>query len=265
MIKITALVENVSQGELKPKHGLSFYIETENHKILFDLGSDKTVFDNAKKKSIDLSTVDVVIVSHGHKDHGGALKDFLEINTKAKVYIQESAFKSYYTKLLFLKIPIGLNKTLKEHPQIILLNGDFKIDDQLSLFTVNDRSQSYSPMNDLLYDKYGLDKFMHEQNLIIDGNKPVLVMGCGHTGLVNIMKKAEKYTPQICIGGFHLTNPVTKKVVSKSLLDNILERLEHYTETQFYTCHCTGVSAFEYLQSKNDNIHYFSCGDTLEI
>ncbi len=128
-----------------------------------------------------------------------------------------------------------------------MLSGDFTIDNELSLFTVNDKSLSYSPMNDVLYDKHGLDGFRHEQNLIISGDKSVLIMGCGHSGVVNIMKTAEQYNPQICIGGFHLTNPVTKKTVSTSLLDNISESLNSYSETQFYTCHCTGMSVFEYL------------------
>ncbi|WP_242831347.1 hypothetical protein [Desulfitobacterium dehalogenans] len=53
-MKITALVENQTKCELKAKHGLSLYIETQKHKILFDLGPDNTLFDNAKTRGIDL-------------------------------------------------------------------------------------------------------------------------------------------------------------------------------------------------------------------
>lgn len=70
-MKITALVENKAKYGLKGKHGLSLYIETENHKILFDLGPDNTLFNNARIKGIDLSEIDTVIISHGHMDHGG--------------------------------------------------------------------------------------------------------------------------------------------------------------------------------------------------
>ena len=69
---ITALVENTAKSELKTKHGLSLHIETKKHKLLFDLGPDHTLFNNASLRGIDLTKVDTVILSHGHYDHGGA-------------------------------------------------------------------------------------------------------------------------------------------------------------------------------------------------
>ena len=51
-MKIISLVENTTKSELKAKHGLSLYIETKKHKILFDLGPDKTLFENAVKRNI---------------------------------------------------------------------------------------------------------------------------------------------------------------------------------------------------------------------
>ena len=59
-MKIISLVENTIKSELKAKHGLSLYIETKKHKILFDLGPDKTLFENAVKRNIDISKVDTV-------------------------------------------------------------------------------------------------------------------------------------------------------------------------------------------------------------
>jgi len=58
-MRIIALVENKSECELKPKHGLSLYIKTSKHKILFDLGSDGTLFENSKAMNIDLSEIDM--------------------------------------------------------------------------------------------------------------------------------------------------------------------------------------------------------------
>lgn len=139
---ITALVENTTQSGLKARHGLSLYIETKKHKILFDLGPDDTLLRNAKKRGIDLSKVDTVIISHGHADHGGALSGFLTVNRTAKIYLQKNAFEPHYSKAFFLKIPVGLDKSLKTNPQIVLVDGDFKIDEELSLFTVSNTSQS---------------------------------------------------------------------------------------------------------------------------
>ncbi len=264
-MKITALVENETKCELKAKHGLSIYIETQNHKILFDVGPDNTLFQNAKTRGIDLTAVDTVIISHGHMDHGGALNRFLQINSTAKIYIQKRAFEPHYSKLLFLKVSIGLNDKLENHPQVILIDGDYQIDNELSLFTVNHTHKCYSNVNDVLYTKNAQDNFLHEQNLIIQENQTSLVMGCGHAGIVNIMEKAERYHPKLCVGGYHLFNPLTKKTVSVELLNNIAKELKKYPQTQFYTCHCTGADAFHFLSQQMPNLFYLSCGEAVEV
>ena len=264
-MKITALVENETKCELKSKHGLSLYIETQNHKILFDLGPDNTLFENAKVRGINLSAIDTVIISHGHMDHGGALKQFFQINSTAKIYVQRKAFESHYSKFLFLKVNVGLNKEFENHPQVILIDGDYQIDDELSLLTVKDTSKCYSNANNALYTKTSKDDFSHEQHLIIREHQVALIMGCGHTGIVNIMKKAEQYHPTLCIGGYHLFNPLTKKTVSSELLNQIAKELGRYSETKFYTCHCTGMVAFDFLSQRLSNLFYLSCGETVIV
>lgn len=264
-MRITSLVENTSKSDLKAKHGFSIYIETNAHKILFDLGSDNTLFENAVKRNIDISKVDTVIISHGHIDHGGALEKFLEINSLANIYVQKGAFDPHYSKILFLKIPVGINNRLISNRQITLLDGDYKIDDELSLFTVSKKNKVYSPVNDALYDEKGKDTFEHEQNLIISENQVALIMGCGHAGIVNIMEVAKKYQPYICIGGFHLFNPITKRSVPKELLNGIATELQEYKDTEFYTCHCTGKKAFHYMSQYMNNLHYMSCGDSIDL
>lgn len=251
--------------ENRAKHGLSFYIETKSHKILFDLGSDNTLFENAIKRNIDISKVDTVIISHGHIDHGGALKKFLDVNSLATIYVQKEAFESHYSKILFLKIPVGIDSKLKTNRQIKQLEGDYKIDDELFLFTVDKVNKLYSPANNALYDEKGKDTFSHEQNLIISENQVALLGGCGHAGIANIMDKAKKYQPNICIGGFHLFNPITRKSVQNKLLNGIAAELQKYEDTQFYTCHCTGDRAYQYLTQQMDNLHYMSCGDTVDV
>lgn len=263
-MKITVLVENQTKCELMARHGLALYIETKKHRILFDVGPDLTLFENAKQRQIDLSQVDIVIISHGHNDHGGALKRFLKMNTKAKIYVQRQAFEKHYTKVLLWKIPVGLDQRLRSHPQIILLEGDYQIDEELSVFTVSDTQKCYSPANDALYEKNERDTFGHEQNLIIQEHQTVLIMGCGHTGIVNILDKGKKYHPKICIGGFHLYNPVTMKTVPSSVLDEIARELAAYQDVWFCTCHCTGKEAFRALSQTVPGITYLSCGDFIQ-
>lgn len=262
-MQITALVENQTNGELKAKHGLSLYIETTSHKLLFDLGSNEVLFANAQAKHIDLSQIDTVIISHGHLDHGGALESFLKINHTAKIYVQRQAFAAHYSQFLLFKIPIGLDHKLADHPQIILLDGDHQIDHELSLFTVKDLHKCHSSVNDTLYDQDGRDTFQHEQNLIIQEQTTALVMGCGHAGIINILAKAQPFAPQVCIGGYHLYNPITQKTVSQTLLKEIAQEMQQYAHIQFYTCHCTGKRAFQYLSQHVPKMTYLSCGSSI--
>ncbi len=263
-MKITALVENQSNCELKAAHGLSLYIETPNHTILFDLGPDNTLFENSKLRGIDLTKVDTVIISHGHMDHGGALQQFLTINSTAKIYIQKRAFEKHYSKLLCFKINVGLSPKLQNHPQIVCVDGEYTIDDELFLFPVLETEKYRSSANDALYTRSGRDTFTHEQNLLISGEKNALIVGCGHTGIVNILQAAAPYHPAVCIGGYHLYNPITKKTVSTELLDGIAEEMARYP-IPFHTCHCTGAKAYDYLSQKVPNLHYLSCGTVLNL
>lgn len=262
-MKITALVENKSACELAAVHGLSLYIETEEHKLLFDLGPDQTLLKNAEKRGIDLTKVDTVVISHGHFDHGGALDAFLKMNHTAKIYVQRKAFEKHFSKLLgFVKVPIGLDRQLENHHQVVLVEGEQRLDRELLLFTVTDTAKFYSAANDTLYDEKGRDSFAHEQNLMIFAEKNVLVMGCGHCGVVNILERAAEYRTEVCIGGYHLTIPALKRTVPEEILEGIAGELRQY-DMDFYTCHCTGEKAFEYLAKRVDRMRYFACGDEL--
>ncbi len=264
-MKITALVENTTKGDFKTTHGLSFYITTQSHKLLFDVGPDDTLFENAKNQGINLAEVDTVIISHGHGDHGGALGKFLEINSSAKVYIQRTAFDPHYIKVLFAKKSIGIDPALITHPQVVAIDGNCKIDHELFLFTQHDSRHCHSGANATLFCKDGPDNFEHEQNLIITEQSTALIMGCGHLGVVNIMEVAGRYAPDVCVGGYHLFNPATQKTVPTKLLDEIATRLVQYDKTRFYTCHCTGAKAFAHLSARMPNLHYIACGDEIEL
>lgn len=277
MAKLTTLVENTSSSsEYKSKHGLCLYIETSNHKILFDLGPNGLFIENAQKMGIDIKAIDTVVISHGHADHGGALKEFLAVNNTAKVYLRENAFDKYYTKVAFLNFSVGLDEGLKNNNQIVLIGKNHKIDDELSLFSDVTNRKLYSKANDKLFmkkdGKIVFDSFEHEQNLVISENgKDILLCGCSHNGIVNIIEKYHELYGSTnnelsnVIGGFHMFNPVTKKYESDELIDGVAKEFEKY-EYNYYTCHCTGVKAYNRLkETMKDKLGYLSVGTELEL
>lgn len=266
-VKLTALVENIAHPPLCAVHGLSLYIETQQHKILFDVGTKGAIFPNAEILGIDLTAIDIAFISHGHNDHGDDLSAFLAINHTAQVYIQRAAFEGHFSLPAGTsqRKPIGLDVSLLHHPQIILVDGDLVIDQELQLFRADTTARLHSTANDTLYDEEGQDRFLHEQNLIIhEGDKTALIMGCGHSGIANILDKAAQWAPTLCVGGFHLYNPTAKTTVADSLLDAISQEMAQYP-IHYYTCHCTGEYAFRYLQSRLPKMDYLSAGTQVSL
>lgn len=273
-MKVKVLVENTSaSSEYKSKHGLCLYIQTANHKILFDLGQNGLFLENARKMGVNIKEVDTVVISHGHADHAGALSLFLQNNHCAKIYVRESAFDKHYTKVLGLPFSVGLDSSLRDNNQIVFSNGVEVIDDELTLFSDVETKELTSSSNRALLaeinGKKQLDDFRHEQNLLItEGNKTVLFAGCAHAGIVNIKARAEQLTngnPLKIIGGFHLYNPVSKKHESKELVDKIAERLDD-GKSCYYTCHCTGQWAYCIMKERLiDNLRHLSTGDEIKL
>ena len=274
-MKVKILLENTSANpNLKSAHGLSIYIETAKHKILFDVGPNNYFIENALALGIDLSTVDTVVISHGHIDHGGGLKSFLKLNASAKIYVQKNIFTKHYSNRGPDKISdIGLNAELESNEQIIFVKDYLKIDEELELFAdVKNKYFMPSDNKDLLQQQGQeilADDFQHEQNLIINSNnKTVVVAGCAHKGILNIMDKAMtiiKAEPDYVIGGFHLYSNSRQICEDSAKIQQIALALNNLT-TQFYTCHCTGIKPFEMLRAVMDEkIKYISTGTELVL
>ena len=228
-MKIVTLLENTAcDAGLCAAHGLSLYIETPKHKILFDMGPDARFLDNAKKLGVDLSAVDIAVLSHGHYDHGGGLRAFCEINSQADIFIHTDAFGDFYA-VEEGKEPryIGLDPELWELESRIVPTSEFvKLDDELTLFSNEPEVFPALAASAKLHVETpeGLrpDPFTHEQNLLVTAwGKSVLFAGCAHRGIVNILAAAKERLgrlPDAVFGGFHFfeldpANPESAKLI----------------------------------------------------
>lgn len=240
------------------EHGLSLFIETEKHNILFDMGQTDLFARNAEMLGADLSDVDVAILSHGHYDHGGGLKAFLDLNRKAPVYMSKYAFEPHFNGT---EKYIGLDTALEGNDRFVYTDGICRIDGGMALYSCNEREKTHDLGSFGLLlkenDVFTPDDFRHEQYLLIEENgKRVLISGCSHKGIMDI---ADWFKADVIVGGFHY---------SKLPLD---ERLREYAEyldsfdTSFYTCHCTGVEQYEFMKKHMSRLEYISCGDVVNI
>ncbi len=270
---IKTLIENTAISEdFRSEHGLSLYIETKAHKLLFDTGASGLFAENALKMNIDLSEVDMVVLSHGHYDHGGGLHTFLNLNKKAKVYLNRRAFdKHYANRPNGKKEYIGLDESLMPSDRFIFTGDHLVIDEELELFS-NVRGARLLPSGnrDLFMGSIQSmvpDDFSHEQNLIIkeDENR-ILVAGCAHKGIVNIlehMRQLKGRFPTYVIGGFHLSNPAAKVDEDPAVVSQVGAYLIN-TNAKFYTCHCTGLKSYSDLKSMmKENVDYLSTGSQM--
>lgn len=258
-MKITCLAENTSYSpDISAEHGLSLFIETDRYKILFDMGQTELFYENACKLGIDLSDVDFAVLSHGHYDHSGGLKKFLEINSKAPVYLNKFAFEPHYNGT---EKYIGLDLTLQDSDRLIFTDDKFTVCDGYELYTCNSEEKKFElgsfGLNMKINGDFAPDDFRHEHYLLInENNRKILISGCSHKGIPDIVSW---FSPDVLIGGFHF---------SKLPLDEQLREYAVYLdgyETKYFTCHCTGIEQYEFMKQYIEKLNYLACGETIVI
>lgn len=275
-MRIVNLIEDTKgNSECIAAHGLSFYIETAGHRMLLDAGPSPDTLENAKALKINLSAIDTVVLSHGHYDHSGGIIPFTKINDMAKIYFQEGAVKDYYAddglKALERYRYIGIDKSIANLPQAVLLNGDTVIDSETEVFTIKTRTHKLPSTNKNLLikkgDSFEHDDFSHEHFLVVRENgKSYLLSGCAHNGILSILDAyKEKYNeaPDVVISGFHLMKKSGYDEKEIEEIKEIARELKNYP-SRFITCHCTGIPAYEIMKPiLNEKIEYVHSGEEI--
>ena len=215
-MNVTVVVDSEKKiSELGTGWGLSIYIEKEDSRILFDTGPDPDLLiNNSKKLGIDLSSIDLIVVSHAHSDHTGGLIAFKEIKPGIKVYYPypcriERLIESYGLT------PIGVKET-EEIVQRVYVVGPLP-------------AASYGLWKQALAVK--MKKYVH------------VFVGCSHPGVNEIVKRVSrdiKGRIGLVIGGFH--GP------SKQVLDELLD----LKPIAISPIHCSGEHSVKYIEENFD-------------
>ena len=260
-MKWTILSDNrTNDYRLQTEHGLSILLETDKHRILLDTGASDVFIRNAERLGIDLGMVDYVFISHGHSDHAGGLRCFVEHNRQAKIIVSPDAVKGqFYSKRG------NLHSITAEWPEeikgrLIPVDNTCEIADDLHIIAHIPQTHPMPQGNKHLFIKnadgdYENDDFRHELALYTDG---LLFTGCAHSGLENILA-ACPYPVRTVVGGFHLLDGHE----TEEELTELAQRLtEAYPETRFYTSHCTGDRVYELMKSvMGEQLQFFRCGE----
>lgn len=268
---VTIIVDNKSDNGMQGEWGLSILIQYADKKILLDAGSSKLFLENMKKLGIDVTDIDYAVLSHAHYDHANGLPTFLNINDKAKLYIQECTANDCYAKKKIFRKYIGIPRKMiaRYTDRIIKVSGDYKITDGVWLIPHKTEGLERIGQRELMYrktkDGWIPDDFAHEQSLVIDTDKGLVILNsCSHGGAANIINEVKATFPDKnvygLIGGFHLFNKSEAEIreVAGKIRDTGIE----------YICtgHCTKDRAFGILKEElGDKVNQMSVGYRIVI
>ncbi len=260
-MKLTILTENVAGGRFQAEHGLSYLIEIDGEKILWDTGHSDVFLKNAKKLGINIhKTVDKVVLSHGHWDHGDGLQ-FL--NNKALV-AHPSAFIKRFRKNDHSAVGLTISKEkIQEKFNLIETTAPYKITKNLWFLGEIPRENNFEAQTTSFEKDGDIDDFIPDDSALaaVIKNELIVISGCSHSGICNITEYAKHVTGissvNTIIGGFHLTlnNLQTQKTIAY---------LKNTEVKNVYPSHCTALPAlvafhqvFKFQQVKTGMIYEF--------
>jgi 7,8-dihydropterin-6-yl-methyl-4-(beta-D-ribofuranosyl)aminobenzene 5'-phosphate synthase len=255
-INITTLAENTAGMGYLAEWGLSMLIETDGARILFDTGMGVAAVHNAGLMDIDLKTVDRIVISHGHYDHTGGLRDVLmKMKKDVEVIAHPDIWALKYSRWHNRPEQYGglpFRRELLEN-----LGARFKMTRKPVHITKCILTTGEIPMlteyeeidSDLFEKKNGEmipDKMADDLAIVIDAEYGlVVILGCAHRGIVNTLKHAQKLTGKeliyAAIGGTHLIN------ASRERWEKTAADLEAMGVQYLGVSHCTGFNASAYL------------------
>jgi len=263
-IRIVTLIEN-SLGEhlaLKTEHGISFYIEKENHTMLFDTGQSGAFIHNAHNLGINLENIEIVAISHGHYDHSGGFRNLVDSVRSFELIIGRGFFNKKYAKdgISFEYLGNDFDEEFLNKQHISWRYADKSIEEILpGIFVLTNfpRIHEDEKINPRFIlekrNEFVPDDFSDEISLAVETPQGFIVLvGCSHPGIKNMLDAAASRLPGPIygvMGGTHLV-----EASEKSLALSI-----HYLATSEFKAigvsHCTGNKATSELQ-KSSNVFF---------
>lgn len=232
---LKVLSERRAMDGFESEHGLSFLIEVDQKKILFDAGASDLFIRNAARLGIDLEEVDRIVLSHGHWDHGNGLE---HIEGKPLI-CHPGCFAKRYRKSSkeYLGLPFS-QKEAAERFDLEIFRRPIRLLDHLWFLGEIPRKNKFEALSTKYMLEDGTEDYIMDDSglAVVSAKGLVVISGCAHSGISNMIEHARRITGVLkvaaVIGGFHLraVNEQTRKTV---------EYFETLEDIRIIPSHCT--------------------------
>jgi 7,8-dihydropterin-6-yl-methyl-4-(beta-D-ribofuranosyl)aminobenzene 5'-phosphate synthase len=273
-MRIKTLSENTASSGYMAEWGLCMLVETDGLRILVDSGGGLAAIHNAPLLGVDLTTIDRIVLTHGHGDHTGGLREVLRRAGPKEViahpdiwmkkYSRRRNERERYAGLPFVREELeslGATFTLSRDP--VRLSDKVMTTGEVPMLT------DYEQIDSNLYvkDDGGLspDPLCDDLALVIDADFGlVVVLGCSHRGIVNTLRHAAKLTGKeaiyAAVGGTHLVR------ASKERMDRTVADLRELGVQKLGVSHCTGFHASARLAQEFGDVFFLNnAGSTFSL
>ena len=251
MDKISVLVDNNAQEGLASEHGLSLLIESGDRRVLFDTGQGGALRSNAAKMGVDLSKLDAIVLSHGHYDHTGGLKDcagntpvYCHPLVKAPHFSIHDGISKDISMPRYARLALGLSN-------VHMVEKPTKICERITISGSIPRKHGWEDAGGPFYlDSQGSKKDIIPDDMALWIETPgglIVCLGCCHSGLINTLSYVKELHPdehiRAVVGGLHLLH------AKEARLAKTFDALRRFSPDIIIPCHCSGDSAVHALQA----------------
>ena len=250
--RITVLVENTAGGpRLLAEHGLAYWIEHDDRRVLLDSGQGGVLVSNAHKLGIQLTEIDALVLSHGHYDHTGGVAEALRISQSVAVYAHPAAFARKYARnndgtAREIGMPPLSDKAIRDSGnRLVATRQPIAVFGGLSTTGPVPRSTDFEDTGGPFFLDEACtqpDPLQDDQSVFLDTSKgTVVLLGCAHSGVINTLYHIRRLTNNrpihAVIGGMHLVNASPRRI------ERTIEELQRIGVERLTPAHCTGLPA----------------------